>query len=133
MFQPYFWWSSELECGQPAPDLLLQALPYSHKRFARSAEWIPAMREVQRIVRETEFSNSSFPMSLAYVNWETDAIVGIELLRNIGIALGKNSSQYQLTLLMFLSHSLHLHHHPGDPRQLAGLAAGHDVRPPHLH
>lgn len=46
------------------------------------------MREVQRIVRETEFTNSSFPMSLAYVNWETDAIVGTELLRNIGIALG---------------------------------------------
>merc|ERR1712066_400901 len=36
---------------------------------------------------ETEFSNPSFPMSLAYVNWETDAIVGIELIRNIGIAL----------------------------------------------
>ena len=26
-------------------------------------------------------------MSLAYINWETDAIVGIELVRNIGIAL----------------------------------------------
>ena len=48
------------------------------------------MREVQRIVRETQFSNSSFPMSIAYVNWETDAIVGIELVRNIGIALGNN-------------------------------------------
>ena len=56
-------------------------------RFGRSAEWIPAMREVQRIVRETKFSNDSFAMSLAYINWETDAIVGIELIRNIGIAL----------------------------------------------
>ena len=45
------------------------------------------MREVQRIVRETKFSNDSFAMSLAYINWETDAIVGIELIRNIGIAL----------------------------------------------
>ena len=92
--QPYFWWSSPLVCGQEAPDLLLQALPFTHKRFAKSAEWIPAMREVQRIVRETHFSNSSFPMSLAYVNWETDAIVGIELVRNIGIALGNHSNSH---------------------------------------
>ena len=66
----------------------MQALPYSHKRFGRSAEWIPAMREVQHIVEEVTFSNDSFALSLAYINWETDAIVGIELIRNIGIALG---------------------------------------------
>ena len=52
------------------------------QRFGRSAEWIPAMREVQRIVRETPFSNDSFALSLAYINWETDAIVGIELIRD---------------------------------------------------
>merc|ERR1719195_1233282 len=45
------------------------------------------MREVQHIVEEVTFSNDSFALSLAYVNWETDAIVGTELLRNIGIAL----------------------------------------------
>ena len=38
----------------------------------------------------TRFSNDSFALSLAYINWETDAIVGIELIRNIGIALGTN-------------------------------------------
>ena len=37
----------------------------------------------------TRFSNDSFALSLAYINWETDAIVGIELIRNIGIALGR--------------------------------------------
>ena len=46
------------------------------------------MREVQHIVEEVTFSNDSFALSLAYINWETDAIVGIELIRNIGIALG---------------------------------------------
>jgi len=45
------------------------------------------MREIQRIVRDTPFSNDSFALSIAYINWETDAIVGIELIRNIGIAL----------------------------------------------
>jgi len=45
------------------------------------------MREVQKIVAETPFSNYSFPVALTYINWETDAIVGVELLRNVGIAL----------------------------------------------
>ena len=39
----------------------------------------------------TRFSNDSFALSLAYINWETDAIVGIELIRNIGIALGNDT------------------------------------------
>ena len=44
------------------------------------------------------FSNDSFALSLAYINWETDAIVGIELIRNIGIALG-NDTFYSLSRL----------------------------------
>ena len=43
------------------------------------------------------FSNDSFALSLAYINWETDAIVGIELIRNIGIALG-NDTFYSLSI-----------------------------------
>jgi len=87
IFQPNFWFSEPLKCGEPAPDVLLQAIPFSHKRFDSSTVWIPAMREVQKIVAETPFSNYSFPIALTYINWETDAIVGVELLRNVGIAL----------------------------------------------
>jgi len=87
IFQPSFWFSEELRCGDPAPDVLLQAIPYVHNRFYRSSEWIPAMRNVQNYIKETSFSNYSFPMALTYINWETDAIVGIELIRNVGIAL----------------------------------------------
>lgn len=87
IFQPNFWFSEPLKCGEPAPDVLLQTIPFSHKRFDSSTVWIPAMREVQKIVAETPFSNYSFPVALTYINWETDAIVGVELLRNVGIAL----------------------------------------------
>jgi len=45
------------------------------------------MRNVQKNVKETPFSNHSFPIALTYINWETDAIVGVELIRNVGIAL----------------------------------------------
>jgi predicted RND superfamily exporter protein len=87
IYQPNFWFSSKLVCGEPAPDVQLQAIPFQHKRFFRSSEWIPAMREVQQIVKDTQFSNYSFPIALTYINWETDAIVAIELIRNVSIAL----------------------------------------------
>jgi len=88
IYQPYFWFSSPgLKCGQPAPDVLLQAIPYSHIRFYSSSVWIPAMREVQRMVSEVGWSNDSFAIALTYINWETDAIVGVELLQNVGIAI----------------------------------------------
>jgi len=87
-FQPNFEFASPgLKCGEPAPDVLLQAIMFQHNRYYRSSEWIPAMREVQQIVREAPFSNKSYPLALTYINWETDAIVGIELIRNVGIAL----------------------------------------------
>ena len=57
------------------------------KRFNSSSVWIPAMRETQRIVSEIPWTNDSFTMALTYINWETDAIVGIELLQNVGIAI----------------------------------------------
>jgi len=87
IFQPNFWFSEPLKCGEPAPDVLLQAISYSHRRFTKSGEWVPAMRKVQQVAKDTKFSNSSFPIALSYINWETDAIVGIELVRNMGIAI----------------------------------------------
>ena len=36
---------------------------------------------------QVPWSNSSFAIALTYINWETDAIVGVELLQNVGIAI----------------------------------------------
>ena len=55
----------------------------------------------------TRFSNDSFALSLAYINWETDAIVGIELIRNIGIALGTH-----LTSITFKSYNIFFYFQP---------------------
>ena len=48
--------------------------------------------------QETQFSNYSFPIALTYINWETDAIVAIELIRNVSIALGRN--QFRDTIIV---------------------------------
>ena len=75
----------------------------------------------------TRFSNDSFALSLAYINWETDAIVGIELIRNIGIALGRRREILSFSRLHFLVLSLHLRDYPDHAGQLARVAAGDDV------
>ena len=49
-------------------------------------------------VRNTSWSNDSFPIALTYINWETDAIVGVELLQNIGIAIVCIAATTLLTL-----------------------------------
>ena len=54
--------------------------------------------------QETPFSNDSYPLALTYINWETDAIVGIELIRNVSMALGDINlqwTQFQI-LILFL-------------------------------
>ena len=84
-------------------------------------------------MEEVTFSNDSFALSLAYINWETDAIVGIELIRNIGIALGtfghKNICGDRKNILRsMLYFSLYLRDDAGDAGQLARVAAGDDVR-----
>ena len=89
------------------------------------------MREVQHIVEEVTFSNDSFALSLAYINWETDAIVGIELIRNIGIALGTFGAKIFVAIgkiFAVLYSSLYLRDDAGDAGQLARVAAGDDVR-----
>ena len=55
LFQPNFWFSEPLKCGEPAPDVLLQAISYSHRRFTRSGEWVPAMRKVQQVAKVISF------------------------------------------------------------------------------
>ena len=55
-------------------------------------------------LQDTKFSNDTFPIALTYINWETDAIVGIELIRNVSMALGDINlqwAQFQI-LILFL-------------------------------
>ena len=56
--------------------------------------------------QDTKFSNDTFPIALTYINWETDAIVAIELIRNVSIALGGQSFYYSFSIILFLCFEL---------------------------
>ena len=42
---------------------------------------------IKSFIIKVGWSNDSFAIALTYINWETDAIVGVELLQNVGIAI----------------------------------------------
>ena len=60
-------------------------------------------------MQETPFSNDSYPLALTYINWETDAIVGIELIRNVSMALGIKTSSPLLVVSVVSALDLVLH------------------------
>ena len=83
--------------------------------------------------QDAGFSNHSFPIALTYINWETDAIVAIELIRNVAIALGKKSSVFVVAVDITFSEvdqlvfSVYFRHNPDDFRQLAWFNFCYDV------
>ena len=57
--------------------------------------------------------------------------MGIELIRNIGIALGRRKEILIFSQIFFLVPSLHLRDYLDHAGQLARVAAGDDVCAPH--
>ena len=89
-FGPEFNWRDgvELECGLPAPPLLLSTFNFQHVKFSGRSEHIPALHRVKQLITDCQFSGRVFPFNQEYSNWETDEVITKELLRNLGIALG---------------------------------------------
>ena len=103
----------EIVCGEPAPNILLSTFTFKHIKFNGRDEHIPALNKVKKIIDDCHFDGLVFPFNQVekfiifycfqisfssfdfsnqftlqeYSNWETDAVITKELLRNLGIAL----------------------------------------------
>ena len=86
-YQGRFTFSSPLECGLPAPEILLFEVSYTHRLFPGPGEAIPAMNAVKEAIREAAISGRVFAMAYGYSAWETDEVISFELYRNILLAL----------------------------------------------
>jgi predicted RND superfamily exporter protein len=78
---------STLECGVPAPPLLLSTIGFTHTRLDDRDEQIEALNRIKTIIAAAGFSGNVFPMSREYSNWETNEVITTELFRNLGLAL----------------------------------------------
>ena len=81
-----FKFASELVCGQPAPDILASKCKIDYFHFAGPESHIPARQAVTETIKAVN-SPYFFSHSKVYSAWETDEIIGQELLRNLLLSL----------------------------------------------
>ena len=101
--KPHFRFDGNLSCNSPAPRILVSlttfpassavlfCLKATRQRFAfllfdGPEEHVPAKQRVEEVIRQSGLPHS-FSFVKVYAAWETDEIIGYELLRNIGLAL----------------------------------------------
>merc|ERR1719445_2606791 len=87
-----FKFSSDLECGQAAPRVLLSCMEFSHVMYQSASEWVPAYDRTNQILVESNITvidseePAAIPIAIRYSNWVTDKIIQRELYQNIGSA-----------------------------------------------
>ena len=85
-FKPNFIFEGELVCNQAAPPIKASKFKIDYLIFDGPEEHIPAKRKIEEIVKSSNISGA-FSHVQVYAAWETDEIIGFELLRNIGLAM----------------------------------------------
>ena len=81
-----FKFSSELKCGEPAPNITASKCEVEYYNFRGLDEHIPAKAAVSDAVTSAE-SPYLFSHSEIYSGWETDEIIGQELTRNLLLSI----------------------------------------------
>ena len=99
-----FKFAEALECGEPAPRVLVTCMEFSHVMYKSASEWVPAYDRINQILLQSNITvinsdqSAAIPVAVRYSNWVTDKIIQRELYQNIGSA----SVAMFLTVLLFL-------------------------------
>jgi len=86
-FRINFNFDGELVCGEPVPNIVATREPVVFFTFDGPEEHIPGRRALEEAIAESEIADIAFSHGDIYTAWETDEIIGSELLRNIAMAL----------------------------------------------
>lgn len=89
-FQMNLKFSEDLKCGAVASRLKASTMVFQFPRFRGPEEYIPAMNNVKRIVKDTNITSGNGYRSVwskVFGNWVTDEVIGVEVERNIELAL----------------------------------------------
>ena len=52
----------------------ISTFEFVHRRFNSTAQHVNGMNEIYQMIEELQFTNSVFPITQQYANWETDAV-----------------------------------------------------------
>jgi Niemann-Pick C1 protein len=81
----------QLECREPAPPILATKFGITYRLMSGPEEHIPAKRAVEGIIKTATAASGggdrAFSHVKVYAAWETDEIIGYELLRNVGLGM----------------------------------------------
>ncbi|XP_042861215.1 NPC intracellular cholesterol transporter 1 homolog 1b-like [Penaeus japonicus] len=84
-FNNNFLFEDELTCEHPAPPFSTFKINFQYERLEDRADQQAAMNQVRRIVSSANISGYHAVWAHVYSQWETDAAVGSELWRNLGL------------------------------------------------
>lgn len=84
-FNNNFLFEDELTCEDPAPPFSIFKINFQYGRLENRADQQAAMNQVREIVSSANISGYHAVWSHVYSQWETDAAVGSELWRNLGL------------------------------------------------
>eukprot|EP00090_Calanus_glacialis_P005513 TRINITY_DN14271_c0_g1_i1.p1 TRINITY_DN14271_c0_g1~~TRINITY_DN14271_c0_g1_i1.p1 ORF type:complete len:913 (+),score=178.94 TRINITY_DN14271_c0_g1_i1:65-2740(+) len=96
----------DLQCGQPAPPIVVSSMDFVHIGFDSATEWVPALDKIYSLVENSNITQLNtddqttavFPMAVRYANWVTDKVIQRELYQNIGSSM----IAIFITVLIFL-------------------------------
>lgn len=89
-FQINFKFSQQFRCGYPATNITGSSMSFNFPRFNGPSEYLPAMNHVKQLVASTNITTGDGYRSVwskVFANWVTDEIIGVEVERNIELAL----------------------------------------------
>ncbi|CAG9837321.1 unnamed protein product [Diabrotica balteata] len=89
-YQGNFIFERELECGVPAPKIKLSTIDFFFKKSSETQQQISAMYQVRGIAENINFTSGdrfATVWSKFFATWITDELIGIEVLRNLQLAL----------------------------------------------
>jgi len=81
-----FNFDSDLECGLPAPNITASKCKIDYFQFKGPETHIPAKAAITNVIKTTN-SPYFFSHSKVYSAWETDEIIGFELMRNLLLSI----------------------------------------------
>eukprot|EP00092_Neocalanus_flemingeri_P028206 GFUD01030630.1.p1 GENE.GFUD01030630.1~~GFUD01030630.1.p1 ORF type:complete len:389 (+),score=76.54 GFUD01030630.1:34-1167(+) len=101
-FKPNFMFDGDLLCNQAAPPIKASKFTIEYILFKGPEEHIPARRKIEEIVKNSDISGA-FSFVKEYALWETDEIIGLEIWRNVGLAM---ACVFIVTLILLANFSV---------------------------
>ncbi|XP_057666401.1 protein patched homolog 1-like isoform X1 [Diorhabda carinulata] len=89
-YQANFIFERDLECGLPAPKIKLSTINFFFRKSEQSSDQISAMHKVRTIAENMNFTTGdkfATVWSKFFATWITDELIGIEVTRNLELAL----------------------------------------------